>query len=863
MSHSPTTRLVVAALVMQSLAIRVSRGDDATARYFDGLRERGLFQVAESYCLERLSYARLPPAQRAEWTIELSRTLCEHARNSASDEQPPLWKRADDVLLDLLKREPSHPRRLALEAQSAFVVTSQAEFLFAQAEVSPEDPELRERAIATSQAALQRIRAVEKSAAATAAKLRNEGSGTDGGMSGPEARSLLETLRYTLAGTLVGQARIAEKASPDRMSAVLDAEELLKRLAGGIPGEELTWNSRVLLAECARLKGDERQTEALVAGLEKDNPPPSVANRVVAVRARAELDAGRPDEAAALISRHHRKTQGLSGELHYLKAVAVAGMIEIAQQKRDETLADDLRKQLESQVEAAEGAVGGWWGYRCRLVVEHVREGKEYGRELAPIVRRARSAWSAGRTEEAISLYETARELAGKSGKESVVVELAFAQGSLLLQSGQLAPASEAFRSIAVDYPKNARAADAHLMWAYCLGREYEGGRTQERREAYTAALEEHRNRFAGQATAHEATWMLAGLQERRLQNTQAFRLYDTIPAEHRRGLEAQIAVARCLEAIFVRLRELKQPAAEWERAALDRLDRTRSTFPDEPSPLSREQAEAALRFARLCLALARPDYVRADAMLAQVLANEVPAASSDPGPEPSTAKDSTAGSQAETLRGIRRTAMQLRIVSLAGQQRWAQANELIERLADANPTEVLAVLNGLTTAGDGLDEATRRSLADMQLKTAERLSSRRDALSDDQKRQLDLCVAQALVASHQPRKAAAAYETLVKKSPRDVGLRRAYAETLIAAGTREHLVKARSEWRTIEGALKPGEPAWLEARLNVASCALALGDAEECRKLLKVTRVLYPDLGGADLAEKFRELEQRANRTR
>src|SRR4051812_44344656 len=50
------------------------RADEATARYFRGLRERRLFNLAESYCAHRLSRPDCPPDQRADLTLELAET---------------------------------------------------------------------------------------------------------------------------------------------------------------------------------------------------------------------------------------------------------------------------------------------------------------------------------------------------------------------------------------------------------------------------------------------------------------------------------------------------------------------------------------------------------------------------------------------------------------------------------------------------------------------------------------------------------------------------------------------------------------------------------------------------------------------
>src|SRR5260370_36495711 len=83
------------------------RGDEAsfsdgTAKYFRELRRRGLFRLAASYCLERLSRSGLSSAQRADLTLELARALAEHTTLAGAPEQTDLWDRSRSTLAEFL-----------------------------------------------------------------------------------------------------------------------------------------------------------------------------------------------------------------------------------------------------------------------------------------------------------------------------------------------------------------------------------------------------------------------------------------------------------------------------------------------------------------------------------------------------------------------------------------------------------------------------------------------------------------------------------------------------------------------------------------------------------------------------------------
>ena len=91
MNVRAATSLVVV-LILASTAGAVD--DSADQRLLAGLRQRGLYRLAETYCADRLKRADLSDRQRAELVIELSRCLAERAVGLPPEVRPPLWKRA-------------------------------------------------------------------------------------------------------------------------------------------------------------------------------------------------------------------------------------------------------------------------------------------------------------------------------------------------------------------------------------------------------------------------------------------------------------------------------------------------------------------------------------------------------------------------------------------------------------------------------------------------------------------------------------------------------------------------------------------------------------------------------------------------
>ena len=126
---SGARRAVVAGVMLvllSSMAAGQTRDEDET--YFNGLRERRLFSLAESVCLKRLEQTDLSAAERSRFTVELSRTLAEHALHVRTvEEQSDLFDRARKAIQDLLDEREPGPNALLLRSQLLFVSARQVE----------------------------------------------------------------------------------------------------------------------------------------------------------------------------------------------------------------------------------------------------------------------------------------------------------------------------------------------------------------------------------------------------------------------------------------------------------------------------------------------------------------------------------------------------------------------------------------------------------------------------------------------------------------------------------------------------------------------------------------------------------------
>ncbi|MCH8828987.1 MAG: hypothetical protein IID45_05360 [Planctomycetes bacterium] len=840
----------LAAVVVAAAAGQGICAEPVLSQYFEQLRQRQLFRMAEGIGLRQLARGDLSPQLRAQYTLELSRTFAEHAKFSPQSERLAFWKQARQIVADLLKHagKVSKRQQFWLQVQHAVVRVSQGEFQRWEAALFPEDDALRQTAIDNLDKAISELNRLEHQLDVQRSRLTRKRRNAPVGVTATDVRMLFRHVRYQLAIALLNKAELSPPGSKERTSQASLAMKPLSILVKGPEGEPITLFSRVMEATAYRLAEDVQRAADRLTAILRTKPPLSVYDRTIGERARLLLAMNKPDNADSMLTELKKLRRGLPGELALLKVQSLIARWRISRKQGNRDESANLFKEAEAQAAETERNLGGFWAYRCRTLLKSANDARVYGDALSTLIRKAQVSFRRRQFAESVRDYNAAARLARRSGRVDLAVKLRFTQASIALQDGEYTTAATVFAAIAGDHPQHPRAADAHLMWTYCLGRLYEGRQTKTNRLAYTQALEQHRKRFTESPTVHEAAWMLATLYERRLQVTVARKLYQSIPAGHSRGVTAQAAVARCFEKILERLRELKRPKdlADWENYAVSELGRVAAAFPRAPVKLRLSQAEVIVRFARISLNRLQPDYANTDRQLLRVFQSQ---------PVPAKTPSQKEKSLLESWRRLTRIARQLRIISLAGSGRITQARKLVDGLSHAGSAEVLEILDGLMQLAGGANAQTRKQLGSLQLQAALKLNRKRDSLKPDEQVWLDRCLAQAYAASGRSDLAVKFYEQLLAKSPRNPQLLKTAAALMMKSSDRKTLAQAKTLWLRLQPFHVKGSREWLHTRYNVALAAFRLKQFSECRKLLTVTKLLYPNLGDARLREQYAKL--------
>ena len=480
--------------------------------------------------------------------------------------------------------------------------------------------------------------------------------------------------------------------------------------------------------------------------------------------------------------------------------------------------------------------------------------------------------FTAGRIDASLATYATAEKSAAVQGRADLATELGLTRASILLDQKQFEAASAEFLRLSTADSSQERAAKSHLLGAWCLGRLYDEKRSRQRREAFSESLDQHLARYSHDSTVNEALFLKAQFEEQRLQATQALPLYLRIDRNHAKAADAIAGAARCYETILERMSERHLAMGELEVEAIDGLSKYLIAAGDSIDAWMVTHAEVALRLAAILL------------MESSAGDNSVDHSDSGSGPKTGDPRglrvkpvnldrclraeqwlgkvtlfaDKRAPDQelAESNKLLRQRIVPLRIVALAGSGNYSEAERQLNSLS-ASRVQMLAVVERLTRTIATTNPSERTRLASLQRAAAERLIPLRDQLTAGERERLDLCLVRANISAGEFAKAAEAVRRTAEGFAKDIENQRELATLLAGVNNPEVLALAKQCWRRIESLAKPGSAEWLTARLEVLRACLGLGQLEEGRKLMQITRVLYPDLGGDVLRARFEAIEK------
>jgi hypothetical protein len=815
--------------------------DDGSAdgRFLAGLRQRGLYTLAEAYCRRELARPDLTDARRADLVIEWSRSLAEQAASAPPDRRESLWSAAVEATEAFASRYPESPRLPLVRFQAALGMLARGELARQEAELAADRDRLLDEARRHLRAA---VAALEELAADVERRWREQnllGRRPGEGLSADQLHALRGAIEYELARALRNQAQCYPADSDDRANSLTLAVKRLEPLASRAPPDALSWKARLDLVVCRRLLGDHAGAVRLVESLLADRPPAEAALRLRAELIRLALPENL-DQALAAMSTGRELDGRTSPELDLAWLETCLAGWRAAAKADDAGRAAEWRGRAEQIVRTIDAEHGPFWSRRAETLLSGVVRAAPQTSDAGMLVRAAESAYRGGRIDEALDAYDRARRLADEAGDEAEAFRLGYVAATIEHQRGGHAEAIRRYRELALGATAHPQAAAAHLLAVHHAGRLVRPDQG-ESIAPYAALLEEHLSHWGEGATAGEARRRLGQLRKYEGDWPRAVAAYRAVPPEDPKFAESVAAAAACYTAWLAQRQAAGEPtatiadeAAEWLRS-LALADEAGPSSEPPAEPLTELQRDAALTAASLWLRFAPGGSAKAESLLAGALRR--------------------AGDAPDDWR---RAAQAARVAALAGSGRRSEAAGMLAEVSGAPASQILDLLEDLGRAADDAPADARRELAGLQLQALGLLGRDAADLPPERKKRLDAIRAEALTRTGQTDEAIQAYRALAAAYPRDGALRTAYAELLLGGDDPASLQAALDEWREVERFSPEGSPGWFRAKYHVASLHERMGNHQQAARIVALLKLLHPDLGGPELRRQFEELLER-----
>ncbi len=806
-------------------------GDSEDARFLQGLRQRQLFRLAETYCHQKLDSGRLSPERQAQLVVELARCYAEHALHSLPGQRDPWWRAAHQAVADYPQSDAYRPYWLLVRVQDALTLLARGQLLREEVELQAAGAASLAEVQTSLREAIRALGALEEEMAQEIRQAHRART-RQGALSVPQLHVLHENVQFQLALALANQARCFDQDSADRLNALGQSIERLERLAQSATSDELRWQSRMERLTCNRLMRRFDEARQLIAQIQSDQPPPALVGRLEAEAVRLALADRRLEEALEHTKRFTPDHTQISPlwDLACLETY-IALWLDADHSGRDED-AETWQNKAAETIRTIEDRYGMYWLRRAESQLAAAASGASV-RNLDVLVRAADRFYLVGQFDDAVANYTRAAQKAKEAGRAGQAFQLSLKAASIQHERQRHQDAIEQFRQIALSHPSHSQAAEAHILAvlnASLLAQQTSGSSLV----AYEDLLHEHLRTWPGGPTSDRARWWLGRLREHRHEWSDALAAYRAVSVDFPQFEEVLEGTARCYRSWLAELRGLEQfQIADQAAGYFELLTRTPTSDP-QPSRI-RMADQAAVLAAEMRLRYVHQGYLAAQNMLSSVVYRQ-----GHPEENPWAAR-----------------AGLLLVVALAGQGKWSEAEDLLTRLGNVPPEQLVEMLELLSHVADHAEARHRAPLAQLQSRVADKLMPHQETLAPPQRTLLLVTQADALARLGQQAKALELYRRLTAELANDGRVQEGYAALLLEHDERALVSEALEKWRSVLERSQPQSQQWFRAKYAVALAHYKLGNKEQAAKIIQLTRTLYPDLGGPDRQKEFLELLQ------
>lgn len=798
-------------------------------RFLNELRQRELFRLAEVYCLQQLERDDLTDERRAGLTIELSRTFATHARQMPINGGDGLWQQALIVTRRFAEQYPRSPRRVLVELQGAMIALAQAELLqgrFGAAEVDEATgAELR----APLDSAIAALRELDEQ---VEARLRTAGTRPtpEEPFDAGALRGLQRQIRFHLAQSYLAQAAYFAPRSPDATNALTQAIELLEPLSQSQVDDLLTWESRLAEVAAYRQLRDGLRASRGLQQLRADEPPVAIQLRAAAEEIQLAVEFDRVDDLQKLAQRPREIEGQTSAELDFALLEAYLALWRDATRRRNDDVAKQWQAKAEQAVRDIDATTDARWSRRAESLLARRLTASPQVADLGLLERLAEGLYRREQFDEARAAYDRARAAAEAQGDAAAAFQFGYKAAAIEHSNDAHAAALARYHELSQRYPDQPQASEAHLLAVHHAGQL--ARRSDDELARYEALLEEHLQSWPSKSTADIARLQLARLRAHQKDWPGVVAVLSNLSQHHPQFVASLDTIGRAYETLLDEKEAAGQPTTPTaEQAALYFEGVVVGSDRRLPERMSEAQQQAVLWASRFWIDHYRGNYDRPIALLRAGLRD------------------------ANVSRAWRGEALPLWIVALAAHGRTDEAEQGLTELTGLAPDSVLRMLERLSRVASATQPPVAERLAQLQVQTAAWLDRHQAELNEADQARLRRLQARSLSAAGEFEAAREVFEQLAEAHPDDGELQEEYAAWLLERGDRPSVEAALQRWREVERRSRAGSDRWFRAKYALASAHQILGNTNQAAKIITVTQVLHPELGGPVMKARFLKL--------
>ena len=793
-------RLLLVVLVSLALPSGLVVAQSADDHLLDGLRQRGLFDLARHHCQQQLENAREGSRKQVKWTVQLMRTHAAEAQQAGRQQRKQLWGQAGEVAAGFIQQHGDHPRRILVQVHAALILLARGELERFEAEIAPDRAVAMQAAQEDLRAGIRELERLDRELTPLIplAPRRDEGAV----LTADDLVSLQNNVRYQLGRAYRNQAVSYPADGNDRIASLQRATtQLQKPLTQLAEDDPLAVDVIRELAACQRLQGKIELARRQLSRLDEMSLSTPLILAVRAERVRLALASGSTEDAITLLQEPRRVGGVISPELDMAVLETYLALLNLSRQQMDKQRTSQLQDQALKLVRSIRRDHGGYWGRRSeiRLVQEVGQQGDLAN--LGIMQQAADDLYLRGQFAEAIVGYEKAGRLAHEQGADDQAFPLYY-KAALVFQQQKNTPAFiDRLRKLSALLPDHPQSPLVHLkaiQQAHALSQDDRAWQ-----ENYQQMLSAHLTRWPADKSSNQVRIWLGARAEADRDWSAAIGHYQGISV----GDPRFVTVLDVLEDCWIKQLEMlgpddQGPALQQALSFFQSLYQDSSgQFPSRWSPAARQ---ALLVAARLRLRYMAAPYQQVESLV-QAGRLGLPAA----------------GDRFQS------EANAILMVALAGQGKLVEADQLLGQIGEQDPQRLFEIMRALAGMAEKSSPGGGR-LAALQLSLFQRSSGQKQHLEPSQRMRWDLAHARALAAAGKQPRAADMLKQLAAAYPQSASVQKAFAEVLMEGEDQVAWQQAQAQWRRILAKAKPQGQLWYEAKYAIALGYFKLGEKKE-----------------------------------